>query len=487
MMENIIQALLEINKFKLLQIIILVWFIYIFLTAVLIFAHTKPISPDYMSNSLVANFYAEEVGPDRGILIDNPLDSGLARLKIINDAQETLNISYFSIETGESPNLFFGALLEAADRGVKVNLLLDGIFHGIKGEFKPIMYTFMLHPNMNLKLYEPLNLLKPWTLNNRMHDKYIIADNQVAIIGGRNIGDKYFAPEWYNYKVTNDRDVIVINTDLEDLTSVVYQMSNYFEKIWHHQYAKPVNKIVYKIRHRMASRKSAELKEKFALAKEINQDILQKPIDLIDVSFPTNKITFIHNPLDRFAKEPWCWYEITQLMKYADDSIFIQSPYVIPSKGMIKGFLNKDDFIDKEIFLLTNSLGSTPNLPAYSGYLNHRKSIVDKDINVFEFQSEDSLHTKAFVFDSELVAIGSFNLDHRSAYLSTESMVVIHSAEGVKKLEEGLASYVKESLLVDRDYNYVTDKNVAEIPVHPIKRIIINSLSYIVKWFEYLL
>lgn len=174
-------------------------------------------------------------------------------------------------------------------------------------------------------------------------------------------------------------------------------------------------------------------------------------------------------------------------MKYADDSIFIQSPYVIPSKGMIKGFLNKDDFIDKEIFLLTNSLGSTPNLPAYSGYLNHRKSIVDKDINVFEFQSEDSLHTKAFVFDSELVAIGSFNLDHRSAYLSTESMVVIHSAEGVKKLEEGLASYVKESLLVDRDYNYVTDKNVAEIPVHPIKRIIINSLSYIVKWFEYLL
>ncbi len=476
-----------INKRKIIKIVLLSWVLYMLVTGVFIFIRPKNISEDYIETSSVDNFYSDTVGPDRGILMDNPLESGLARLKIIDSAEKTLNISYFSIESGEAPNLFFGALIDAADRGVKVNLLLDGLFHGLKGEFKPIIYIFMDHPNMNLKFYEPINLLMPWTINNRMHDKYIIADNNVAIIGGRNIGDKYFAPEWYNEKITNDRDIIIVNSKPEDSTSVIYQMSEYFDSIWNHEYSEPINRRLSNIKHRRAIRKSKELKRKSAKAKEINKDLFENPIDLMEVSFPTNKISFIHNPIERFSKEPWCWYEITELMKSAQKSIFVQSPYIIPNKQMIENFLNEDEFRGIDITALTNSLGSTPNLPAYSGYLNHKKELVDSNINIFEFQSEDSLHTKSFIIDDNLLAIGSFNSDPRSTYLSTESMVIIHSTEAVKKIEEGLHNYFDKSLLVSENYNYLPGKDIEITPVSPLRRAVVNILSLITRWFEYLL
>lgn len=477
----------KFNKLKILRIIIPIWLIYAFITGVLLLAKPRPISENYKAQSQKTDYFSDVTGPDRGIIIDNPLDAGLARLKVISSAEEKLDISYFSIETGESPNLFFAALIDAADRGVEVNLLLDGMFHGLKGEFRSIIYTFILHPNMNLKFYEPFNPFKPWTLNNRMHDKYIIADDSIAIIGGRNIGDKYFAPDWYNKNITNDRDVILINTKPEDKESVLHQMSTYFDKIWNHKYSQSIDKHLGKIRNKKAMKKSDALKEKLRLAREEYREILEIPIDLMEISFPTNKISFIHNPIERFSKEPWCWYELTQLMKSAKRSIFIQSPYVIPSKGMIEGYINKEDVNDINISLLTNSMASTPNLPAFSGYLNHRKSLVDNDINVFEYQSKDSLHTKAYVIDDDLLAIGSFNLDARSAYLSTESMVVIHSAEAVEKLEMGLMDYIDSSLLVTQNYDYLAKDGVEEAYTSPFKRGILKLLSYAIRWFEYLL
>ncbi|NMA95651.1 MAG: hypothetical protein GX974_06385, partial [Clostridiales bacterium] len=247
------------TNLKTIKVIFLLWILYALITGVFIFIKPKEVSTDFVNNFSVDDFYSEQIGPDRGILMDNPLESGLARLKIIDSAKETLDISYFSIESGEAPNLFFGALIDAADRGVKVNLLLDGIFHGLNGRFRSILYILIDHPNMNLKLYEPLDLLKPWTLNNRMHDKYIIADESVAIMGGRNIGDKYFAPEWYEANVTNDRDIIIINSKPGDTSSVIYQMSSYFNKIWNHEFSKPVKKRLFYIRTKRAMRKYEEL------------------------------------------------------------------------------------------------------------------------------------------------------------------------------------------------------------------------------------
>ncbi|NMA95382.1 MAG: phospholipase D family protein [Clostridiales bacterium] len=475
------------SNIKIIKIVLLLWILYALITGVFIFIKPKEISIDFVNSFSVDDFYSEQVGPDRGILMDNPLESGLARLKIIDSAKETLDISYFSIESGEAPNLFFGALIDAADRGVKVNLLLDGIFYGLNGKFRSILYILIDHPNMNLKLYEPLNLLKPWTLNNRMHDKYIIADESVAIMGGRNIGDKYFAPEWYEANVTNDRDIIIINSKPGDTSSVIYQMSSYFNKIWNHEFSKPVKKRLFYIRTKRAMRKYEELRRKSNMAREENQALFEQPINLMEISFPINKASFIHNPLERFSKEPWCWYQITELMKSSKESIFIQSPYIIPNKQMIEGYLDRYEPIDIDITALTNSLGSTPNLPAYSGYIRYRKKLIDSGINVYEYQSRDSLHTKSFIIDDNLLAVGSFNSDPRSAYLSTESMLIIHSSGAVEKIEENVQDFFDKSLLVDEDYSYLPKEGVAIEPVNPLKAFAIYALSYIIRWFEFLL
>ena len=345
----------------------------------------------------------------------------------------------------------------------------------------------MLHPNMELKFYEPFNIFMPWTINNRMHDKYIIADNTIGIIGGRNIGDRYFAPNWHITNITNDRDVIIVNTQANNPESVINDMTKYFNEIWQHKYSKSVNKNIFNLRKKKAIEKYEELRAKYALAKEENATLLNQSVDFMEVSFPTNKISLINNPITRFTKEPWCWYEITQLMSSAKESIFIQSPYVIPNWRMIKDFLDLSKFMNIEATILTNSLASTPNIPAYAGYLNYRKRIIDKGINVLEYQSKDSLHTKAFAFDNDLLAIGTFNTDPRSAFLSTESMVIIHSTEGVKRLADGLKVFVDDSLAVGKDYNYIPRQDVNELPVSNKKKLGVAFLAIIVRLLSFLL
>lgn len=85
---------------------------------------------------------------------------------------------------------------------------LDGFSHGMTGNLRALRYATAHHENMELKLYEPLDLIRPWTWNNRLHDKYIIADNKLAIIGGRNIGLRYFDPN--NKQPVNDRQVALL-------------------------------------------------------------------------------------------------------------------------------------------------------------------------------------------------------------------------------------------------------------------------------------
>lgn len=461
--------------------------LYLLVGGVFIFIRKKEVSENFKSQFSLSQFLSKDVGPDRGILLDDPLDAGLARLKIIEDAKETLDIAYFAIQSGEAPNLFFGALIDAADRGVQVNLLLDGLFHGLRGPLKAVRYIFARHDNMTLKFFEPLNLLKPWTLNNRMHDKYIIADKKIAIIGGRNIGDKYFAPDWYTARITNDRDIIVINTRNGDPKSVVPEMSCYFDTIWHHPLSKPTCENLASIHAEIAEDKTRELKQKSQKARSVNQSLFDKPVDLMAVSFPIRKASFIHNPLGRHVKEPWCWYQITQLMRSAKQSIFVQSPYIIANKHMVQGFLEPDDFLGIDITALTNSLRSTPNLLAFSGYQNHRKQLVDHGLRLYEYQSRDSLHTKAFIIDDFLLALGSFNSDPRSTFLNTESMLVIHSPEAVKKIEEGLERYFVDSLLVGEDYRYQMENDCPVLPVHPVKKVLVTMLSKLLAPFEFFL
>ncbi len=471
---------------KLFRLLALAGGLYAIVTGVLVFRIPKKTSTTYARDSDPNRFFSDKRGSDRLVILDSPSSAGLARMKIIAQAEKKLDIAYFSIETGESPDLFFAALLEAADRGVQVNLLLDGIFHGIKGDLKPILYASILHPRMEIKFYEPLNPFMPWTLNNRMHDKYIIADDKYAMIGGRNIGDKYFDPYWYQDKVTLDRDVVIISTGPER-ESVISSMSDYFDKIWNHRYSKSSRKPVLLIRHKKAQLKYEELRNKLDEVRLEYMDFMEEAPNLEAASLPTNKISFIHNPIERFSKEPWIWYELSQLIKNSKKEVFIQSPYTIPAKAMVSSYFEPENLEGREVILLTNSLASSPNYPAFSGYLNHRKDMVDWGLRIFEYQSKNSLHTKAFIIDDDIMALGSFNGDPRSAFLSTESMVIIHGKEASTSLRRGLEVYMASSLEVGPDYNYIPREGLEESEVKAGKKILMTLLSYLVRPFEFLL
>ncbi len=152
---------------------LIIYLIYVLVFGVLIFGIQKPKDSNYLSTHPTDRFYGEGIGQDRVALVEDGYYSGLVRVNLIEKAEETLDISYYTIQDGVSTDIFLGSILEAAYRGVKVRFILDGMFHNLRGNLKHVIYAFTDHPNIELKFYEPFTLLKPWTWNNRLHDKFI--------------------------------------------------------------------------------------------------------------------------------------------------------------------------------------------------------------------------------------------------------------------------------------------------------------------------
>ena len=476
--KNIVIYIKHIFKFYL---------IYTAIFGVIIFGIYKPKSSEYLDNHSIDRFFGENVGQDRVALIEDRYYSGLVRLDIIENAEETLDISYYTIHDGISTDIFLASLIEAADRGVQVRFILDGIFHHLEGNLKNVIYAFSNHPNIELKFYEPFNIFKPWTWNNRLHDKFIIADNNIAIIGGRNIGDKYFAQDDANIDVVNDRDVLILNTDEKAYSnSVISEMEEYFNLVWNHKYSVYPKENLSNRQITKGEEKTEDLKDRLENVKNSNPEIFENDFNWEEETLPTNKITLIHNPIQSLNKEPWVYYELTNLARNSKESILIQSPYIIPTRNMLK-ILDINSINVDDIDVLTNSLYASPNPFAIAGYTNHRKNIVDNSTNVYEFQGPGSIHAKSYIFDERISAVGSFNFDSRSVHLSTETMVIIDSEEFSEHLKEEIEKYMEQSLVVGEDYNYIENSKVKAGKVPFIKKIITGVLSVVVYLFEFML
>ena len=179
---------------------------------------------------------------------------------------------------------------------------------------------------------------------------------------------------------------------------------------------------------------------------------------------------------------------MNQLFHKAEKSIFLQSPYIIPSKKMMSGFFNEIQKAGVDLKVLTNSRASTPNYLAYSVYLNYRKKMVESGADIYEYHGEHSIHTKAYGIDNDMSLIGSFNIDPRSAFLSTETMVVIHSKEIKNQLDEMTNGYEKKSLLIGEDYKYIVDESsIEERSVSLFKNVLLKIVGFCGRFFEFLL
>lgn len=435
-----------------------------------------------------SNLNEKYYGPnnnDRVALIESGEAGFFVRLNIIENAKETIDISYYTLTGGKSVDLVLASLLAAADRGVKIRILFDGIFHGLNKQLKNIKYSFSANPNIEYKLYEPLKFFKPKTWNDRLHDKLIIVDKSLGMIGGRNIGDKYFDQKSKTEQYSKDRDVIVYNANANNEASSVKNMVNYYNDIFNYAQSIVVVPKLFKRKKIKGLKLKEKLIELYHKFKE-KHIVEMKEIDWESKTQQTKGVKFVFNPIARGNQDPWVLRKILSLASQAKESILIQSPYVILSDNMINK-LKDYEFDLSKMKILTNSLACSPNPVAFAGYYNNKETIVDSGIALYEYQGPQSLHGKTYIYDNKISAVGTFNFDARSSYINSEIMVIIYSEEFARKLINYVDIDLNNSLKVDKNYNYVIDPAIKAGFVSRFKKYLIKLLAKIVYFFDYLL
>lgn len=466
---------------KIAKRLLLSYFIYCLVTGVLFFAFFKPVSTIDTRSDESLFPTSLQTHDERVVLIEDGTDALRIRLDLINSAQETLDITYYSMQGGDTVELFYASLIEAANRGVSVRFLIDGFFHHISRTDRHLLTS---HPNISVAFYEPFNWRKPWTWHNRLHDKFMIADQQKALIGGRNIGDKYFGLPSGQKETSYDRDVLIINKGDNGGKNVIRQMSSYYNALWLHEFTNIQQP------RRVSSRRDSKIKERYHQLLQTYQhyqstepELFEHEINWLERSHPVEQIYFVHNSIDRGYKQPYIWHELLTLANQANESLLIQSPYIIPSKPMRQA-LREVDFLTEDAFLLTNGLAASPNVMAHSGYRNHRQRLIDLPVHLYEYLGPDrSLHTKSMVIDQRTSVIGSFNIDARSTYLNTESVVIIDSPELAEEIHDIVANrYLANSVKVDEVKSKTNETNVSFF-----KHLIVFVLRGVAKGIEFLI
>lgn len=437
--------------------------------------YTEKLNNDFCDN--VHYYYSDEVGVDVAALISKHQEAVTARLDLIANAKESIDIAQFYFNSDKYGTLILGEILRAAERGVKVRIVIDGKYRHFTGFDNEVLTLLNAHPNITFKLFEPFNLFKPWTVNNLLHDKIMIIDKYRAVVSGRNIANRYLSTEAYNYVFDIDHIITFTGEISRFAESAVKQLMDYFETMWNSPYTKDPRKVKVKEDH------FQKILNNYKDYRYMHPEYFTTKINIMALSVPTNKITLIANPLNR-VKKPKIWCEIASLINNAKEEVYINSPYVVPTED-IKGQLKNLNQLD--ITVITNSAGSTPNYFAFSGYLRYKKELLKYDnIKLYEYQGGGSLHSKSYIIDNRISIVGSYNLDPRSTYLSTEIMLVIDSEPYAQKLKEVHVNYISQSLQAKSLYEY----HAGDIPMLEIKKgkkFTLEIMRHVAYLFDHLL
>ena len=396
-------------------------------------------------------------------------------------AEKTIDIQYFIFSTDNVGLIACDYLVRAADRGVKVRILVDDIM--VDADLEDIL-TLDAHENIEIKIYNPgVNLGKNIfhkihklatdfrSANQRMHNKTFIVDKEIVITGGRNIADEYFDYDHeYNFR---DRDVLLmgkasgdINRSFEDFwknelsvaaTTVIGKKAtapednNRYEKL--HEYACNPDNFWPQIRNKI---------ENFSTT--INDIKNSKKFIWVDHVEFISDIPGKNDGTKGLGGGGLSTDALITLVKNAKQSIEIQTPYLITTE-LARGLFEAAVKRGVKIRILTNSLSSTDNVEAFSAYQSDRKELLKTGIQIYEFKpdAEERMaimtgelqrtidykptfghHAKSMVVDGEIAVIGTFNLDPRSANLNTECVAIIHSVDVAQQVLKGMETEFEE-------------------------------------------
>jgi cardiolipin synthase C len=402
--------------------------------------------PNPAATSLGRLVAAEQAGRNlSGVRLLTSGEEALTGLIALADhAERTLDIQYYIIHQDDSARILLHHVRLAADRGVRVRVLVDDL--NTAGEDRRFMHLSE-HANVEVRVFNPFpgGRFAKWTrfvasatdirrINHRMHNKLFVADNALAITGGRNIGDEYFTRDpKYNFI---DLDVVVAGP-------VVPQLSASFDAFWNSKYAYPIASLAAPV---SAEPKSAAPPENEGAG---NPNWLGAELGAGRLHLTWVPATVLADRPAKIASDASSEEEVTfaddfaTLMRSAKQELIVISPYFVPGKEGVAMFAKLIEQ-DVHIRILTNSLASTDSPLVHNGYARYRVQLLKLGVELSEVRpklgqkrarfhpfrsSNASLHAKAVVIDQRTVFIGSMNMDARSARTNSELGLVIRSAD----------------------------------------------------------
>ena len=421
------------------------------------------------------------------LVLFEPLEALATRLSLIDKAEKRLDLQYYIWDNDKVGSLALHALIRAADRGVKIRLLIDD--NNAKST-EGIFLALAQHPNIEVKLFNPYRFRKYRALdmildlkriNRRMHNKSFIADHQVALIGGRNMTNQYYNVS-DNYQFS-DVDVMLVGTAVKDI-------SHSFDEYWSHEYAYKVQEVVNQSAHHLSyeslKRQLDEHYERVTVQNYLDLTSNSQAIDSLmsrDIQLDWVKAEVVKDSPDKIKskakKKEHLNFQLIQHLEQPEKNVDLISAYFVPEKKGAKMLtdLAKDGV---KVRVLTNSFKANDVAVVHAFYGKYRQNLLEHGVQLYEFLpalnkndldkntedlakkakvsikglSRSSLHAKLMALDEKQVFIGSFNFDPRSAYLNTEIGVLLNSpplAQAVHTtMDENLSKY---------DYKLVMDAN----------------------------
>ena len=463
------------KKRRIVLAVFLAYILYVIVGMLAPFIHQKSVSDAGKEQIRAEDFYQKpgEKKTDGAKIVEGNQEALDVRLDMIRKAEKEIIISTFDIREGESTDDIFAALTAAAQRGVKVKILVDGLYGAVHMSGKEIFQAAGSHPNIEIRFYNTPNPLKPWTIHGCLHDKYLVTDDRYLLMGGRNMFD-YFIGTHKGKSVGLDREILVVNTGgLKN--SAVRQVKEYFKEVW--------NLDVCKTKFNRWSEKKRS-KEISRLLKH-NKELKIPDLDYETITVPVKKATLVTNPTHIYGKEPYVWETMKQLMLDADERVLIHTPYAVFSDEMYEGMKEVKRKVPDTTIIL-NSIASGDNICASADYRRNRQNILDTGVQICEYMGRHSTHGKSMVIDDDLAVVGSYNFDCRSTYVDTETMLVVQGKEIADQLAQNLQTLQDGSLTVDKNGKYMEKKGVKERKIDSGKNRLITVLSYIIQCVRYM-
>ena len=396
-----------------------------------------------------------------------------ARIAVTELAEKSLDLQYYLWETDATGRILAERLIQAADRGVRVRLLIDDI--SLAGRDANVA-AMDAHPNIEIRVFNPFAnrdarlfdfAFDLDRVNHRMHNKIMVMDNAVAIVGGRNIGNHYFSVA----TDANFRDL-----DIAAAGPVVREISGVFDHFWNGDWAVPIAVLAER------PYTEADLRETRETVRDwVAEHDYPYPLDR-DVAALNAELTSIRDQVI-WAPGRIVWDDPAAIEDGISDGTIlkdIQGKFATLQKELLiesAYFVMREESIDTvkdlqergvRVRVLTNSLASNDVVAAHAGHAKRREDMIDNGMELYEYrpdsrvgktrayrgESKAALHTKAMVFDRESVFIGSFNLDPRSAAINTEAGLYVESPE----LAQQVTEFMDEGVQPENSYRVLLDE-----------------------------